>query len=346
RLAGEAAATRLAREALGVGRDRFERRPQIRRSLGGYAGVGGWIYTLTYLGALWRDDALLDEAERAVEHVGPALPHDRGLDVISGAAGAAVALLELHRHRPSASTLAAAAACGESLVAKAEPQDGGARGAAWTLPSIAELPLTGFGHGAAGIAWALARLAAVTGDPRFDDAANGGLDYERHLFSPAHRNWPDLRHDRLRDGEWSYFHAWCHGAPGIGLARLDLLDRWGGDRLDRAGRVAEIRAAARSTLEAGFGDNHSLCHGDLGNLELIHRAADALDDGELRRGADRLTAWVLATLEAGPVHCGLTSRAELPGLMTGIAGVGYGLLRLAAPDAVPSVLLLETPDPA
>lgn len=32
---------------------------------------------------------------------------------------------------------------------------------------------------------------------------------------------------------------------------------------------------------------------------------------------------------------------ESPGLLTGLAGIGYGLLRLAAPSAVPSVLLME-----
>jgi lantibiotic modifying enzyme len=31
------------------------------------------------------------------------------------------------------------------------------------------------------------------------------------------------------------------------------------------------------------------------------------------------------------------------GLMTGLAGIGYGLLRLAAPEKVPSVLVLEPP---
>ncbi len=31
--------------------------------------------------------------------------------------------------------------------------------------------------------------------------------------------------------------------------------------------------------------------------------------------------------------------------MTGLAGIGYGLLRAAWPDRVPSVLLLDTPAP-
>jgi hypothetical protein len=34
---------------------------------------------------------------------------------------------------------------------------------------------------------------------------------------------------------------------------------------------------------------------------------------------------------------------ETPGLMTGLAGIGYGLLRLAVPTRVPSVLVLEGP---
>jgi lantibiotic modifying enzyme len=34
---------------------------------------------------------------------------------------------------------------------------------------------------------------------------------------------------------------------------------------------------------------------------------------------------------------------ETPGLMTGLAGIGYQLLRLAAPDIIPSVLVLEPP---
>jgi Lanthionine synthetase C-like protein len=36
---------------------------------------------------------------------------------------------------------------------------------------------------------------------------------------------------------------------------------------------------------------------------------------------------------------------ESPGLMTGLAGIGYGLLRLAEPTRVPSVLVLTPPTP-
>ena len=105
----------------------------------------------------------------------------------------------------------------------------------------------------------------------------------------------------------------------------------------------EIRAAVRSTLAAGFGFNHSLCHGDLGNLELVREAGRVLGDAELTAEADRLAARILKRIEDEGPRCGASARTEIPGLMTGLAGIGYGLLRAAWPDRVPSVLLLETP---
>ena len=43
--------------------------------------------------------------------------------------------------------------------------------------------------------------------------------------------------------------------------------------------------------------------------------------------------------------CGNPLAVDTPGLMTGLAGIGYCLLRLAALAQVPSVLTLEPPIP-
>ena len=48
-------------------------------------------------------------------------------------------------------------------------------------------------------------------------------------------------------------------------------------------------------------------------------------------------------MEAQGWLCGIPHGIETPGLMIGLAGVGYGLLRLAAPNDVPSVLVLAPP---
>jgi lantibiotic modifying enzyme len=130
-------------------------------------------------------------------------------------------------------------------------------------------PLTGFAHGAAGIAWALGELADLTGLERYRAAKRAAVAYERSLFSPEAKNWPDLRDSRSstreKDGARANFVcARCHGATGIGIARILSLGR-----LDEPASRAEIEAALETTLAQGFGDNHSLSHGDLGSLEIL-----------------------------------------------------------------------------
>jgi lantibiotic modifying enzyme len=188
------------------------------------------------------------------------------------------------------------------------------------------------------MAWALLRLAAATAEPRFRATALEAIAHERTLFSAERGNWWDLRDVGPGGTPGHCVTAWCHGAPGIGLARLDTLGT-----LDDAEVRAEIGAAVDATIRTGFGDAHALCHGDLGNVELVARAARALGDERLRDRADRIARGVVDDVRASGWQCGNPMRVQSPGLMTGLAGIGYGFLRLAAPERVPSVLLLEPP---
>jgi lantibiotic modifying enzyme len=97
-------------------------------------------------------------------------------------------------------------------------------------------------------------------------------------------------------------------------------------------------------LANGFGGNHSLCHGDLGNLELLREAAHAFPGSTWGAQVERITARVLSGINKDGWLCGNPLAVESPGLMTGIAGIGYGLLRCAEPLRVPSVLTLAAPN--
>ncbi|RKG77401.1 type 2 lantipeptide synthetase LanM [Corallococcus exercitus] len=329
---GEERPRALAQAAMCGVRQELARGAPVR-SVGGFQEGGGLVYTLTQLGALWGEPSLLDEAERIAGGLEEAIAGDERLDVLSGVAGALAALLALHAHRPSARTLALATRCGERLLEKATRMP---QGLGW-VPQVAPRPLTGFSHGAAGIAWALMALAAATGETRFREAALAALDFERSQFVPEAGNWRDLR-EREPEALPAFLHAWCHGAPGIGLGRLGLLGS-----LDTPRVREEISTAVGTTLARGFGASHCLCHGDLGNLELVSLAAERLSDAALALERDRLAARVLESLEAEGWRCGVPRGMESPGLMNGLAGIGYGLLRLAEPSRVPCVLLLEPP---
>jgi len=248
---------------------------------------------------------------------------------VAGAAGCILCLLRLWERRPSAATLEAAVRCGERLLARAEPAG---PGIGWVLEIAGPRPLAGLSHGAAGIAWALLELAAATGDERFRRAALAGLAYERSLYAPGERNWPDLRNSG-ENGEPFFMSAWCHGAPGIGLARLACLRHLEGPEVRE-----EIAAALETTLAEGFGLSHCLCHGDLGNLEVLLLAREALG---LALGPQiaGILGGVLADARVHGWRFGLPGRTEPPGFMLGLAGIGYGLLRAAEPR-VPSVLVL------
>jgi len=150
-----------------------------------------------------------------------------------------------------------------------------------------------------------------------------------------------LRRDLPPDANANSRHCgtmWCHGAPGIALSRLKMLTR-----LDQQDLRKEAEIALRTTLEAGFGLNHCLCHGDLGNLEAILQASLILDDPLWKNEVGRLAATVLESIEHDGWLCGTPDNVETPGLMTGLAGIGFELLRLAEPSRVPSVLCLEPP---
>ncbi|HEX2222968.1 MAG TPA: type 2 lanthipeptide synthetase LanM family protein [Thermoanaerobaculia bacterium] len=337
-LTGESRYTGLARAAMVAVRELLPHGRQLFSNMGAFSGWGGMVWTLTHLGVLWGDEELLREAERiAHEEIPPLIAGDDIHDLIGGASGCLISLLTLHEVRPSDRLVASAIQCGESLVASAQAME---RGLGWHLKIAGPIPLAGLSHGVAGIAWSLLRLAALTGDSRFRDTALGGLEYERSLYRPDERNWPDLRADSLRAGagEPQSMWAWCHGAPGVGLGRLAALPY-----LDDATVRGEIEAAVESTIEKGFGTNHSLCHGDLGNLEVVTLAAERLRRPDWSETAGRLAGGILASIRERGWRFGLPGRTEPPGMMVGLAGIGYGLLRLADPERVPSVLILEGP---
>jgi type 2 lantibiotic biosynthesis protein LanM len=307
-----------------------------RQGIGGLAGLGSVVLTLTRISGLLGDPALLEDARIAAQLIRPALiATDRSYDVLTGAAGAILALLALHRAGSYPAALETANACGRHLLAH---RTACASRRAW-IADDEDRPLTGLSHGAAGIAYGLYRLYEATGMRAYLDAAHDGIAYERAVFSARDANWPDLRRSAAGPATARFGHGWCHGAPGIALGRIGCLAIQ-----DEPGLRDEIEIALRTTEAAGLGTVDHLCCGNLGRAEVMLIAATRLAEPRWRTAALDLAARVIDRAHRTGAYClqpGLDDPLLMPGLFQGVAGIGYGLLRLARPDLVPSVLLSE-----
>ena len=86
--------------------------------------------------------------------------------------------------------------------------------------------------------------------------------------------WPDLR----AEGEPRWAYQWCHGAPGIGLARLAMLKHGlsAASPLDAAAIATDVENAVGGVEHDWPGHLDTLCCGTFGGIELLREASVVL----------------------------------------------------------------------
>ena len=306
---------------------------RMARSLGvgGATGLGSIVYALTVMSKMLRDDSLLADAHVAAALFSDGLiAADKQLDVIGGSAGGILGLLRLYRDSHSADVLNRAIKCGEHLIAQSRLGPEGGR--SWVGQGMGKRALNGMSHGAAGFAYALDSLAAATGREDFAAAAAECIAFEDSTFDAGRNNWPDLR----GEGEPSWPCQWCHGAPGIGLARIAMTRKKGRGQLKD-----DVARAVEGAAKGWPGSVDTLCCGTLGNVEFICEAATSLgrkDLGEL--AARRLLSVIENAASAGDYRWNSGQGKFNLGLFRGLAGVGYTALR-QVDGSLPNVLIWE-----
>ncbi len=320
--------------------------PRQARALGigAATGLGSIVYALAAMAKCLNNGDLLADAEAAAKlFTDELIAADKQLDVMGGSGGAILGLLRLHRDTRSAAVLDRAVKCGEHLLA--QPRVGAEGRRTWSGQDPGANPptraLNGISHGAAGFAFALSSLAAATGRDDFADAAAECIAFEDSSYDASRHNWPDVR----GGGAPSWPCQWCHGAPGIGLARLGM-ERFGAQKRRAEPMATDIRNAVVGVEQAAPGAVDTLCCGTLGRIEFICEAAGALNRSDLRElAARRLLTVLQRAAAAGDYRWNSGKRQFNLGLFRGLSGVGYTLLRQAlaldGDTSLPNVLIWE-----
>ena len=286
----------------------------------GLIGTGGLLLTLLELhhqDFQFRDNNLLEAASRVVAVLdSKRISRDKSYDVMAGGAGLIGPLLRLQRATGKDSPLELATVIGDHLISHQHSTGG------WRDPTMGSKPLTGFSHGAAGIAAALGRLHSIRRDNRYRTAAGRALAYERNCFVPERKNWPDFRKSEEPN---DFMMSWCHGAPGIALGRLCLKDTALWDETCQE----EVHVGLESTASTVFGGPDHVCCGNFGKIAVLQQAGQILGEARWEEKSLELASKAIHRRHANGCYQLYTTPAAdfwLPGFFTGTAGIGFQLL--------------------
>jgi len=289
-------------------------------SCGAFSGFAGHIYADMLLSTLLHREISYGKIGRSLVSLKHLIKKDTNHDVVAGAAGALLIALRVHNLTRHPEAIVAAEFAAERLELSVEQQK---TGIAWRTLDKIEDCCGGMAHGVSGIGWSLSEWADHTKQDKWLSLARDAFKYEQSLFDTSLGAWKDARNGATTC-------AWCYGAAGIGLA------------VNKAKNVfhcdmhKEIMTDAQNvTWRDGFSKNHCLCHGNLGNAELYLVTKD-------KARADAAINFVMRDFEYQQTwNKYQMQQVETPGLMCGLSGIGYGLLRHASPQIVPCLLDLS-----
>jgi len=289
--------------------DTLDHETETNAAVGAYSGHGGLTYALGTAQHLHPDLPMAAAVQTLLIHLDLSASENLPLEMIDGLAG----LISCLSAMPQASTGGAVEevltkAC-RAVVTKLAALERGE-----TVDPV--LLQVGAAHGLAGLKGALAGLLCHDG-PGLASLADEALSCLDRLSAEAGDT------ETLEPAAQRI--AWCNGQTG--LLASGLLHEQVDLHLIRS-IVARLRAR-------DYQDD-SLCHGSMGAV-LALNAAKRLCRRPDRQAIECAVRPVLTRiLEHGP-QCGTIHSVPTPGLMDGLAGIGFAALALVDPDAVPAL---------
>lgn len=193
-----------------------------------------------------------------------------------------------------------------------------------------DMVLGGFAHGSSSIAIALYELFKYLKEQRYYDMFKQALSHDRSFYSDEIKGWLDGRDLKSKQDSGS----WCHGAAGIALSRLILKSEGFTDVVMRKEFDVSF-----NQIERRIGYNLCVCHGTMGNLEVLNALPVNGQDNSCC--INWLNSVVNEINMGKDIICGDNNRNSQVGLFMGFAGIGYQLLRFYDWERLPSILCLE-----
>ncbi|HVI48736.1 MAG TPA: lanthionine synthetase LanC family protein [Chitinophaga sp.] len=318
-----------------------------------YTGVAGIVYCCIRLyevtgNSTWLSDAL----QLARRHVNEMPTRLTEMDILSGVSGNLLVLTLLYHYTREEDMRVAVNSLLNILLADARIS---VQGIKWDHDKLAFDSLTGFSHGASGIAYTLLQVGSYFQYDGLIQLAEAALEYEMQYYDETSLNWLDLRLGTHRYNlpgahtwnpevfwpEMKQVNSWAHGAAGIGLARLSAYRVTGGPQyllqcMNCIDRCLQDMATKR--------EDYTLCSGYTGMIPFLLQAQAYFHRDDLIDAAWEIIVDAIAFIKrSGVSNSFIAASAKDMGLLSGLAGIGYTLAYLLKDGAIPHVLAVQLP---
>ena len=108
--------------------------------------------------------------------------------------------------------------------------------------------------------------------------------------------------------------------------------------------INEYEIAKKNIIEKGLHANECVCHGSLGNMEILFALSTRVEDIDTKNNIvhylNILSEKIIDNISV--IRNGVEGDTEILGLFTGLTGTAYQLLRFYDWENTPSILCLET----
>lgn len=300
---------------------------------GAYTGESSIVYTYQALYCITGEERYLTYAKKHCSVLKSCMKADIYYDLMQGNAGAGIVLLNMYELTGERVYLEMAEEAAGYLLGGALQTE---HGLCWKIEAAGQ-PLAGFSHGNSGMLLFFCRLASITGFPKYEIASAQILSYENSIYDREMNNWLDLRGKTEEKDRGKEAVAWCHGSAGVLLSRISVLDYVKGELKRKV--QEDISRALKKTKEYAVRQGMCLCHGSIGNIEILNIYAKKTDDKELSILCRQWTANLTTQIADGQMELLMQEKIS-PGLMLGCAGTGYSVLTHVL-DWLPEVLCLS-----
>lgn len=324
--------------------------------IGLYDGLLGIVLVAAEIDSVLPDSPFHDRIAIIINEISRRISVDDDLDIadlLSGSAGNLIGLIKLSGMIEDISLTKECSILADKLIDESHITP---YGLYWDKIDGTNIDagLSGLAHGASGIAYALNEYGRSVEKTRYCNTAQRGFLYERSWFNRKQSNWADIRSIEEENNKdyvqkLSYPVFWCHGAGGIGLARLRAY-RLTHDKTMLAEASAALHAATTEAKKVIKDKNLStfnlsVCHGLGSIIDLFLYAYQVLEEETFLKRARYIGSFSLDISKIGTPQeywsCGIHGGGETPGLMMGLSGIGYNFLRLYNPEVYTSPVGLE-----